>query len=103
MTREKIEKVAQEYADIHWDGDFSNLASRCSFISGARWRINSVWHDGSEEPNVSKPLLLIYDGNRYRVGYFIEKNLYRSFRSRWTINRWAYVEDLLPERKEEAE
>lgn len=100
MTREQIEKAAREYSDVIWNNDRARDISKIAYSAGAQWRINSVWHDASEKPNVSKPVLLIYDGNRYRVGYFIEKNLYRSFRCRWTINRWAYVEDLLPDGKE---
>lgn len=103
MTREQIEEAALQHTMNETGLDYiGEVSCENGFIAGAHWRINSVWHDTSEEPDVDKPVLVNYDGSRYMVNYFMTKKLYRSFRRRWTINRWAYVDDLLPERKEEA-
>ena len=102
MTREQIEKAAIKSADEELD-DFECRGHRDGFIAGALWRINSVWHDSSEEPERNgEPMLVEFhdfgmDGNSYDVvedlqGY--RTGIYVEF------IRWAYVSDLLPERKE---
>ena len=107
MTREQIEKAAIKSADEELD-DFECRGHRDGFIAGAEWRINSVWHDASEEPEQEdEPILVEYEdwgieGSDYTVCDDIWD--YRTRLKRdgacCTILRWAYVIDLLPERKE---
>lgn len=109
MTRKKIERVASEAAlgmkfrsDIH-----PSQQGEALFIDGAQWRINSVWHDINERPKFPgkvecvKFLLLRKNGecDRYLIGKYnwddiidMEKPI-----------KWAYIDDFLPERKEEVE
>ena len=111
MTREQIEKeidVRLEEPDNEWDGIFNSGYSR-GFRDGAQWRINSVWHDASEEPEQEdEPILVEYEdwgieGSDYTVCDDIWD--YRTRLKRdgagCTILRWAYMKDLIPERKEE--
>lgn len=76
-------------------------------MAGVQWRINSVWHDAIEEPkNENVPILIEYstcgiDGFCYMVcddilDYDIQRHV-----TYCTVLRWAYLDDLLPERKEE--
>ena len=48
MTREKIEKAADDYAAMaiatFVNGDFSRHAIADSFEAGSKWRVNAVWH-----------------------------------------------------------
>lgn len=89
MTRDEIERVANaKYED--------NTFAYKGFIAGAQWRINSVWHKVSEKPN-GMFLILIDCGDgigaeEYRFG-LIADDLEGA-------KRWAYISDLLPERKE---
>ena len=94
MTREEIEKAANDrYSD--------NTFAYKGFIAGARWRINSVWHDASEKPDKNR--LVVFEwrktyGKRHSVDF---GEIYESIKN--VIVRWAYIIDLLPERKEETE
>ena len=126
MTREQIEKeidVRLEEPDNEWDGIFNSGYSR-GFRDGARWRINSVWHDmGTEVPQIygdygdsiypQIPCLVVghlSTGYGYGVRYWNvteqcwdneECDDYECDKDK--IEEWAYLDDLLPERKEETE
>ena len=116
MDRETIEKAAKEYASRHSDGfkpetwleeeifNAFHQASIKPFVDGAQWRINSVWHDTSEIPEPGKDCLVEYkdgDGNvcarlDWRSEYeWVNACHYDK------ILRWAYIDDLLPDGKEE--
>lgn len=66
--------------------------------SDAQWRINAVWHDARKEvPEKCKPVLT----ERSKSGIFsvnVSAGM-ESYPLSWA--RWAYIDDLLPERKEE--
>lgn len=125
MTREQIEKAARierenvhkelqenyrKHKDINLYTAFSATIDMYAvplFKAGAQWRINSVFHKVSEEPEDEKfPILVEYsacgiDGFCFTVcddalDYDICRHL-----SYCTVLSWAYVDDLLPERKEE--
>ena len=101
MTREQIEKAAMEYAERIPQSDERREYSREDFIAGAQWRINSVWHDASEKPD--KNQLVVFEcrktyGRGYSVNFGENYDLMKN-----VVLKWAYVIDLLPERKEETE
>lgn len=111
MDRETIEKAAKEYASRHSngfkpetgleEGIFNAFlqASIKPFVDGAQWRINAVWHDASEKPNKNQ-LVLFECRKTYGKGYSVNfGENYELMKN--VIVRWAYVIDLLPERKEE--
>lgn len=109
MKREDIEKAANEKFE---DNSFAYKG----FIEGAKWRIDSVWHDmETEEPQVygdyendnypQIPCLVygeISTGYGYGVRYWncIEKvwddegcDDYECDKSE--IEKWAYIDDLI--------
>lgn len=124
MTREQIEKAAitmkesqnyhmsfedaQDYInkcgfDIPWnDGDVYVDEREITRTIGnvLKWRINSVWHSTDELPKHSGFLAVLMNNGLMETMYysagigFHEMNL-KGYTS------WAYVSDLLPERKEE--
>lgn len=103
MTREQIEKeidVRLEEPDNEWDGIFNSGYSR-GFRDGVQWRINSVWHSTDDLPKHSGFLAVLMDNGIMETMYysagigFHEKTL-----KGYAL--WAYISDLLPERKEEA-
>ena len=96
MTREQIEKAAM-LSCASKDEVLTDFGSSC-FIEGAQWRINSVWHDASEKPD--KNQLVVFEcrktyGKGYSVNFGENYELMKN-----VIVRWAYIIDLLPERKE---
>ena len=108
MTREQIEKEARGYIRDVYAGDGYFLPDyeeevRDAFISGARWCIDSVWHDASEKPENGRYILV-------DKGYRFQEVWKQDICDDWLndvnyfgVKRWAYVGDLLPERKEETE
>ena len=54
MNRKTIEKAADNYAHKEWPNGLYECASSDSFIAGAKWRINSVWHDKDEKPEIAE-------------------------------------------------
>lgn len=102
MTQEQIEKAADKYAEAHdvepYDeyGSGIRIGARFGFIAGAKWRIDSVWHNPNEIPRRNKMLLTISgDFNTFICGPHTEDwpELVQDF----NILKWAYVEDLVPD------
>ena len=93
MNRETIEKAAEEYV-------MGNSASYVEcFEAGANWRINVVWHDVEKKPNKNQ-LVLFECRKTYGKGYSVNfGENYELMKN--VIVRWAYIIDLLPDRKEE--
>lgn len=115
MTQKEIEEAAVDscvFENSIFNPELTPYYEQ-GFKNGAKWRINSVWHDADsdQEPEEGKLCILeveVYDedGERYidyvssqwgRFGWtedFLEIIERRSVR--YKIIRWAYVDDLLP-------
>lgn len=101
MKIEDIEKRSLEYAEItaptYANGDFESTIAD-AFEHGANWRINSVWHyiDKKEIPECFKSILLEYKEQGIPLIKVAIRDHYDDsfFMEGWI--RWAYVEDLLP-------
>lgn len=106
MTREQIEKEALLFAGAgEWGECPYNPDAKNGFMAGAQWRVNSVWHDVSEEPKEHK-LVLIEDDFCGEPDYGVWQAPFPNWEDsivHFSSIRWAYLDDLLPERKEEAE
>ena len=119
MTKEDIERKCLEYSQAatpsYTNGTFDRYAIAQAYEDGAIWRINSVWHEpsayGEELKRDVHVIARIKRGfciGRFDVvGYFHE---YIGFITQSGIEfplsdilEYAYLEDLLPERKEETE
>lgn len=102
MNKETIEQAADVYADkapeSYCNGYYGKYAIADAFEEGARWRIESVWHDVSEIPD-NVPTLIEYPHTDGRYGYATTNEPVQLLGS---ITRWAYLSDLLPDRKEAA-
>ena len=95
MTQEIIEKEIDarlEEPDNDFDGIFNCGYSR-GFRNGARWRVNSVWHKATEKPNGLFIILIEFGEKEFGLG--VTSDDLKGAR------RWAYIIDLLPERKED--
>lgn len=128
MKREQIEKAAKEAVQDHFqcngkypceERDYCefcnghNSAFDCKedcgaddfnegFIAGAQWRINAVWHDAHEEPQRSGMLIASNEDGNYILCGPNNSNWKQTVKL-FRIMNWAYIIDLLPERKEETE
>lgn len=118
MNEEEIKKAAKETLI---NKPISLLATKVGafqlgFASGAKWRINSVWKKPSaygEELTINVNVIVKTIRGCYRlgefnvVGYSGEHIGFVSTSSLVyalsDISEYAYLEDLLPERKEETE
>lgn len=95
MTREQIEKTAM-LSCASKDEVLTDFGSNC-FIEGAQWRINSVWHNGKFRPEHGKYVLLQLKGNNFKIDMWNDcEYIYLEHYSYSSIERWAYVDDLLP-------
>ena len=102
MTREQIEKAAKEILvnePVEIQATKVGTFQR-GFIAGAQWRINSVWHSTDELPQHSGYLAVLMENGlmeviHYTVGIGFHEMILKGYTS------WAYISDLLPERKKE--
>ena len=110
MTREEIEKAGRDYAldQLGIVGLPGRAETMKAFISGAQWRINSVWHKKHTViPDAGRPALLEFkDPNSHEIVYKMDS--YSGYEWRELTHyeiagliRFAYIDELLPERKEE--
>lgn len=95
MNKETIEKAAKANASEY----FSLInkewwARKNGFEDGAAWRINSVWHSPNELPRIESLVVSIYEDGHITIVRV--KSYYNSV----PVKTWAYLDDLLPERKE---
>lgn len=94
MTREDIEKAAIDYSGR--DGGVTLKTEIYAFTAGAEWRINSAWHDVEEKPN-GMFVIIIDFGDEIGAEEF---GLGMTADDLIGAKRWAYISDLLPEKKE---
>lgn len=103
--KKRIEEAAMRNATCRFYDDDDEILdiSVKSFEDGALWRINSVWHDRAEKADTSKELILMYSNGSVRVTLLNPNLTFDGFLSVDMFIKWAYVSDILPERKEETE
>jgi hypothetical protein len=97
MTKDDIKKASEQYANdvcrsphYRWGQEQVAMAD---FMEGAYWRINSVWHEGSEPPKTDKGDLLIIVKDAFGKNVYVHQNAY--YVLKYGCVRWAYIEDLI--------
>lgn len=116
MKIEDIEKAASELCTTEGQEEWLKDYGKYCFMDGARWRINSVWHDREEQPEVGRWFIFKADDTNPFKKPTIKKIAYYTNRiendegldwlkmvAEYKILCWAYIDNLLPERKEETE
>lgn len=107
MTKEQIETKCQDYSKSATpsfvNGTFDRYAIAQAYEDGAKWRIESVWHDADEEIKNNEPFLYENVVHAFHVDLI---SLYRDYDDNplpWNeivkdlgLIRWAYMADLLP-------
>ena len=100
MTREQIEKAADRYQfqrlcdDRIQDLELESVIGG-SFMDGAQWRVNSVWHDKSDFPEIGRKVLVAFVDGFYVV-WDVKPETKLSF-IHFNIKMWCYIDDLLPD------
>lgn len=100
MTQEQIEKAAWDYGCEEMTAPAINAPLTKGFVAGAKWRINSVWHNMYENADVDNGdiLLLFPDGGvmtKSVIGWSWE-----DIKDTFAFEKWAYVKDLIPTKEE---
>ena len=99
MNRETIEKAAKDYVmpNERIRPLMESICAKEGFINGAHWRINSVWHTDVKAGNTRRAILV-----RFNNGLF---NVFEDIRDLKGIEdlvwKFAYLDDLLPDGKED--
>lgn len=127
MDKEHIENAANAYTqeiidsntfDVNYEesnydaGSLHATSEVCpmAFKAGAEWRINSVWHSADVTPNENSDIVIIdgEDNDLYSISYSF--NGYEDVWGKgweccvrvYNIVKWAYLDDLLPTKKNNA-
>lgn len=98
MKREDIEKAADQSAFMETPDARERFLFSSGFKTGAEWRINNVWHDKSEIPDLSQDILIIFKNEICTILIGAVHTLSELKHIDYT--NWAYVKDLLPEENE---
>ncbi len=110
MKKEEEDKAARNCADeiskeVYANGFYASIQEEDlaeAFKRGSSWRVDSVWHEASEQPTRDEPILKkCYLNGRGR--YEISKNDATRTDFSWKnlaiadgLLEWAYIEDLRP-------
>nr|DAU53048.1 MAG TPA: hypothetical protein [Caudoviricetes sp.] len=95
MKKEDIEKAAEEYEDsLTYSSVKEQYDVQKAFEAGAKWSVNSVWHNVSEKPK--KGAMIIALRSKYSPIILGPFNFYwKEIIEMFGLKKWAYVEDLL--------
>ena len=104
MEKEIISDKAQDYVSrMYAENEYPTTNSdieldvEMAFVDGARWRINSVWHDGTVSCEARRKALVLFKNGNAAV-YKDLRDL--SFEQLWgEVDKFAYLDDLLPDGK----
>ena len=107
MTREEqIKKQADIYTEWSDDGGLSvtNVKElvKKAFIKGAKWADNNIclsllWNDSNIVPSGNKSILYLTKNGKIGVIKTIKSDNWDWYVSdKYSIIKWAYVDDLLP-------
>ena len=110
MNKETIQSKALEFASLRYGNSGNETGNEIAkvqacavgFRQGAKWRIKSIWHDAKERPASDKYLLVpLKEANKFCIIWTnIEPTNWDDYVKDNKITIWAYIGDLLPDRKE---
>lgn len=101
----KIEEAARYYCNNRYPASQDAPFIAEGFRHGAKWAINEflkdLWHDVDEMPKRAKAFIFEcgdYSMN-YHVSMMFNPNDYKKNAEIWHMNRWCYLEDILPKQE----
>ncbi len=101
MTKEDIEKAAVDncvFENSIFNPELTPYYEQ-GFIDGAKWRVNSVWHDASEIPISGKEALVKYITGDLKIKYRVDVFCGYEWKEMCHYDKliqFAYIEDLIP-------
>lgn len=107
IDNKKIKSAAQGYCDATYGTLNEHPLIAEAFEQGAKWAINEflkdLWHPVSEEPKDNKVLFVQYHQLGRKDLWYITLNLgkitnWRDTVADFLIQRWCYIDDLLPKK-----
>lgn len=107
MTQQQIIEESNYLAIQFADADIDvRDAIKTGFQYAVNWRIDSVWHDVKERPEANRSFLYLgtykYDNTtRFGTDTLVLDDDWEEFAYYESIKAWAYIDDLLPQGKEE--
>lgn len=102
MKNKDIEKIALEYSQKKYCSSENEMrrymiaqihACKDGFIEGAKWRIDTVWHDDIKTGRIGKAILVQFTNGLYNV--FEDVLDLAGIEDK--VKRFAYIDDLMPE------
>ena len=110
----KIEEAANKHIETEYarynsgevEEEMICLRGKDSFKEGAKWAINEflkdLWHQTNKEPEgYDKWILLHYSiDDYYALAQVKDFKSWKGFVERTPINKWLYIDDLLPKKDE---
>lgn len=99
LNGEEIVFNNDEKEEMFYEGDIKEAIGL-----GAKWAINEfmkdLWHSASEEPEgYNEGILLRYNvGDYYSLAQVKDFKSWKGFVERAPINKWLYIDDLLPKK-----
>lgn len=95
MTKEDIEKAAEEYEDSIYSSFKEQYDVQKAFKAGIKWIINKIFHNPSEKPEDGRKILL-FDNNLYPILGIPYKELnWEYIVESVQVQKWAYVDELI--------
>ena len=100
MDKKKIERAAEEFAEREYE---TSVVDRDylykGFYHGAQWSINAVWHDGTASCEAGRKALVLFDNGNANV--YKDLRVLSVERLWGYVDKFAYLDDLLPEEGKE--
>lgn len=101
----KIEEAARYYCNNRYPASQDAPFIAEGFRHGAKWMreefLKDLWHDVDEMPKRAKAFIFEcgdYSMN-YHVGMMFNPHDYKKNAEIWHMNRWCYLEDILPKQE----
>lgn len=102
MTQEEYEKGFVDYMTKNNGKDYEKCYNKehiadmkADFLSGAKWRINSVWRDASVKPRHNRKILILNKNRNVAICRPRPRGWKYAVKVLGFV-KWAYVEDLIP-------
>lgn len=99
ITQEDIQKAAIDLCTTEAQEEWLKDYGIHCFLDGASWRIESIWHPINEVPGYGQHILVHFRSGNF-ASWFASTDILLVF-NKFEVVEWAYIADLLPDRKEE--
>ena len=102
MNRKIIKQTAREYYNLlpfmqKTEKAFAKFEA--TFGNGAISYINNVWHRAKEKPKVNNTILFVNSAGGYELTVRLADSDWEMFCGNAGLLSWAYIEDLIPDKK----